>query len=314
TETRTSATSTRTDDLGVWVKELRFRTADVQAGTHVQIIGSDNAMWDSVADYKTGRWVRSWTPMDNSDLRAVDSAAIGDTVHVFVVGSDGHVYTRDGKVGGTWTPWGEVPGGAVGAKDITATARGTMVSLQIIGVDGSLYSTGADYAAGYWRPSWERVGTNNLKAITSATTADNVIHVFAINEDGRVYTRDNRTDGSWTVWGEIPGNAVDVKGITASARGNIVDLQIIGSQGSLYSTNGNFGTGHWDPAWSKVSDDKLRAITSSAENNVVHVFAINEDGKVYNRDADYNAGKWTAWGEVPGGAGGVKAITATTTG
>ncbi|MFJ5123395.1 trypsin-like serine protease, partial [Kitasatospora sp. NPDC088548] len=31
TETRTSATSTRTDDLGVWVKELRFRTADVQA-------------------------------------------------------------------------------------------------------------------------------------------------------------------------------------------------------------------------------------------------------------------------------------------
>ncbi|MEU1425171.1 trypsin-like serine protease [Kitasatospora sp. NPDC005751] len=311
TETRTGASSTRTDDLSAWVAELRLRTADVQAGTHVQVIGANDTLWDTVVGPRAGG---SWSPVTSGELAAVDTVAIGDTLHVFVVGSNGHVYTRDGKVGGTWTPWGEVPGGAAGVSGITATARGTMVGLQIIGSDGSLYSTGVDYAAGYWRPSWERVDTNNLKAVTSATTANGAIHVFAVNEDGRVYTRDNNLDGGWTAWGEIPGNAVGVKDITASARGNIVDLQIIGSEGSLYTTNGNFDAGHWDPAWSKVSDNKLRAITSSAENNVVHVIAINEDYKVYQRDADYNAGRWTEWSEVPGGAVGVKALTAATTG
>ncbi|WP_329485036.1 trypsin-like serine protease [Kitasatospora sp. NBC_01246] len=311
TETRTGASSTRTDDLASWVKELRLRTADVQAGTHVQVVGANDTLWDTVVGPRTGG---SWSPVTSGTLAAVDTVAIGDTLHIFVVGSDGHVYTRDGKVGGTWTPWGEVPGGAAGVSGITATARGTMVGLQIIGSDGSLYSTGVDYAAGYWRPSWDRVDTNNLKAITSATTANGAVHVFAVNEDRRVYTRDNNLDGSWTAWGEIPGNAVGVEDITASARGNIVDLQIIGAEGSLYTTNGNFDAGHWDPAWSKVSDNKLRAITSSAENNVVHVIAINEDYKVYQRDADYNAGRWTEWSEVPGGAVGVKALTAATTG
>ncbi|WP_078653549.1 trypsin-like serine protease [Streptomyces novaecaesareae] len=314
TETRTGAYNTRVDDLGAWVKDLRFRTAEVKAGTHVQAIGSDSTLWDTVADYKAGRWQGSWSPVTGGTLTAVDSVAIGDTVHVFAVGADGKVYTRDGKVGGSWTPLGEVPGGAGGARGITAAARGNTVSLQIIGSDGSLYSTYADYAAGSWATSWEKVGTNNLKAITSATTADSVVHVFAINEDGRVYTRDNRTDGSWTPWGELPGNAVDVKGITAAARGNTVDLQIIGADGSLYTTYGYFDLGRWESQWAKVSDNHLKAISSSAEGNVVHVVAVNEDDKVYNRDADYNAGKWTAWGEIPGGATNVKAVTAATTG
>ncbi|MFD0412003.1 trypsin-like serine protease [Kitasatospora sp. NPDC127116] len=314
TETRTGAYSSRVDDIGAWVQEVRFRTTEVTAGLHVQVIGSDTKLWDTVADYKAGSWLGKWSPVPSGALSAVDSVATGDTVHVFVVGSDGKVYTRDGKVGGYWTPWGEVPGGAVGVKGVTATARGNTVSLQIIGVDGSLYSTQADYTAGRWVGSWELVSVNNLKAITSATTADGVVHVFVINEDDKVYTRDNRPDGSWTPWGVIPGDAAGVKGITAAARGNIVDLQIIGSDGSLFSTNGNFDAGRWDPAWTKVSDNHLKAISSSAEGNVVHVVAINEDDKVYNRDADYNAGRWTPWGEVPGGITGVKAITAATTG
>ncbi|MGW2873949.1 trypsin-like serine protease [Kitasatospora sp. NPDC001225] len=314
TETRTGAFSSRVDDIGGWVQEVRFRTTEVTAGLHVQVIGSDTKLWDTVADYKAGSWLGKWSPVPSGALSAVDSVAIGDTVHVFVVGSDGKVYTRDGKVGGYWTPWAEVPGGAVGVKGITASARGNTVGLQIIGVDGSLYSTRGDYTAGRWVGSWELVSVNNLKAITSATTADGVGHVFVINEDGKVYTRDNRPDGSWTPWAEVPGGAADVKGITAAARGNIVDLQIIGSDGSLFSTNGNFDLGRWDPVWTKISDNHLKAITSSAEGNVIHVVAINEDDKVYNRDADYNAGRWTPWGEVPGGATGVRAITAATTG
>ncbi|MFD4657264.1 trypsin-like serine protease [Kitasatospora sp. NPDC058444] len=314
TETRTGAYSSRVDDLGDWVKDLRYRTAEVKSGLHVQIIDINSRLWDTVADDRPGKWIGSWSPVNSGALTAVDSVAIGDTVHVFAVGSDGKVYTHDGKAGGAWTPWGEVPGGAGGAKGITATARGNTVSLQIIGSDGSLYSTHADYAAGGWRGNWEQVGTNNLKAITSATTPDNVVHVFAVNEDSRVYTRDQLTNGQWTPWGEIPGGAVGVQGITAAARGYTVDLQIIGGVGDLFTTYGHYDLGHWDQQWQKVSDNRLKAISSSAEGNVVHVVAVNEDDKVYTRDADYNAGRWTAWGEVPGGATGVKTITAATTG
>ncbi|MEU1289838.1 trypsin-like serine protease [Kitasatospora sp. NPDC005856] len=314
TETRTGAYSSRVDDLGDWVKDLRYRTAEVKAGLHVQIIDINSRLWDTAVDRKVGNWLGSWSPVNSVALTAVDSVAIGDTVHVFAVGSDGKVYTHDGKVGGAWTPWGEVRGGAGGAKGITATARGNTVSLQIIGSDNSLYSTHADYTAGAWAEYWEPVGTNNLKAITSTTTPDNVVHVFAVNEDSRVYTRDQLTNGQWTPWGEIPGGAVGVQGITAAARGYTVDLQIIGGAGDLFTTYGHYDLGRWDQQWQKVSDNKLKAISSSAEGNVVHLVAVNEDDKVYNRDADYNAGKWTPWGEVPGGATGVKTITATTTG
>ncbi|WP_416874728.1 trypsin-like serine protease [Kitasatospora sp. SC0581] len=315
TETRTGAFSSRVDDLGDWVKGLRNRTAEVKAGLNLQIIDINNRVWNTANDFKGGGWLGSWSTASSPSPIAVDSVAIGDTVHAYAVGSDGKVYTRDGKVGGAWTAWSEVPGGAGGAQGVTAAVRGgSTVSLQIIGSDGSLYSTHVDYAGGGWRGSWDQVGVNRLKSITSATTADGVVHVFAINEDLRVYGRDYRPDGSWTPWGEIPGGAVGVQGITAAARGNTVDLQIIGGAGDLFTTYAYYGGSGWDPQWQKVSDNRLKAISSSAEGNVVHFVAVNEDTKVYTRDADYNAGKWTPWTEVPGGAFGVKAITAATTG
>ncbi|MET8545032.1 trypsin-like serine protease [Kitasatospora sp. NPDC004799] len=315
TETRTGAYNSRVDDLGDWVKELRYRTAEVKSGLHVQVIGSDSRLWDTVADYRAGKWLGSWSPVNSVTLTAVDSVAIGDTVHVYAVGSDGKVYSHDGKVGGAWTPWGEVPGGAGGAKGITAAARGDVVEVQIIGSDGSLYSTSADYAAGAWANVWVQRGTNNLKAVTSATTPDGVVHVFAVNEDDRVYTRDRLTNGEWTPsWAEVPGGETGVKGITAAARGYTVDLQIIGSDGALRTTYGYYDQGRWEGRWDRLGDNNLKAISSSADGNVVHIVAVNEDDKVYNRDADYNAGKWTDWGEVPGGATGTKAVTAATTG
>ncbi|MBD0674519.1 trypsin-like serine protease [Streptomyces sp. CBMA156] len=313
TETRTGSSAARVDDLGAWVKELGLRTADVKPGTHVQIVGVNSALWDTVTDKASG-WLGTWSPIDSSALTAVDSVAIGDTVHVFVVGA-GRVYTKDGKVGGNWTPWREVPGGAAGVLGITATARGNTVSLQIIGSDATVWDSTADYAngTGSWS-GWVKLGDNTAKYLSSATTPDNTVRLYSVGTDGRVYTRDKLTNGQWTPWGEIPGGAVGVNGITAAARGYTVDLQIIGGIGDLFTTYGHYDQGRWDQQWQKVSDNRLKAISSSAEGNIVHLVAVNEDYKVYSRDADYNAGKWTPWTEIPGGAVGVKAITATTTG
>ncbi|WP_327676066.1 S1 family peptidase [Kitasatospora sp. NBC_00458] len=313
TETRTGAVNSRVDDLGVWIKGLRLRTADVQAGTHVQIVGSDDTQYDAVADYTVPTWKGAWTPLGEQHLLKVDSVAIGDTLHMYAVLDNGRVYGRDGKVGGRWGEWNEVPGDAVGAKDITATVRGTtnLVDLEIVGSDGSLYATTGDYNTGLWRPVWDKIGDNHLKAVTSAYF-DNATHVFAIKEDDKVYTRtaDCTADG----WVELPGSLPGVKAISASTHGTTIDLAIAGTD-AFYSTSGHFDTGFWDPQWSKISDNRLTAITSTTSNNVVHVYAVNKDDfKVYGIDADYNAGRWNGWGEVPGGAAGAKAITATTAG
>ncbi|MFE6051667.1 trypsin-like serine protease [Kitasatospora sp. NPDC056446] len=309
-ETRTGAGATRVDDIGLWVKQVRSRTAEVKPGVHAQLVNYIGALWDNASDSTAGGWLNSWSQIPSGALTGVDSVSVGDTVHVFVTGSDGKVYTRDGKAGGTWTPWTEVPGGAGGVKGITATARGNTVSLQIIGSDDAVYDNFGDYGTGRWR-GWVRTGDNTATYLSSTTTPDNVVHLYSVGTTSRVYTRDNLPDGTWTPWAEIPGGAVGVKGITAAARGYTVDLQIIGGLGDLFTTYGHYDLGRWDPQWQKVSDNRLKAISSVAEGNVLHLVAVNEDSKVYTRDADYNAGTWTPWTEVPGGASGATAITIT---
>ncbi|MFJ9949338.1 hypothetical protein ACIQTO_15845, partial [Kitasatospora sp. NPDC091207] len=118
--------------------------------------------------------------------------------------------------------------------------------------------------------------------------------------------------GRWTDWVDLPGSLPNVKAISASTHGTTIDLAIAGAN-AFYTTSGHYDTGYWDPQWTKISDNRLKAITSTTSDNVVHVYAVNEDDKVYGIDADYNAGRWTSWSDVPGGATGAKAITATST-
>ncbi|MFF2750532.1 trypsin-like serine protease, partial [Kitasatospora sp. NPDC058048] len=261
TETRTGASHTRVDDLGTWIKEVRYSTADVKPGTHVQVLGSDSTLWDTVTDHRSGRWADRWSIADSGTgtgtQTTVDSVAIGNAVHVYAIGTDGHVYTRDGVVGGTWSAWQEVPGGASGVQDITAATRGNTVSLQVVGSDGRLHTTNVDYGAGTWDPRWVKVDDNAVKAITSSATPDNTVHVYAIGTDLNVYTRDNKPDGTWTNWQLVPGGASGVQDITAATRGNTVSLQIVGSDGRLHTTNVDYGAGTWDPRWVKVDDNAV---------------------------------------------------------
>ncbi|MFB6893659.1 trypsin-like serine protease, partial [Kitasatospora sp. NPDC056327] len=305
TETRTGASSTRVDDLGTWIKEVRYRTADVKPGTHLQVVGSNDTLWDTVVDHRNGRWNERWALADSGTgpgagpgtHTTVDSIAIGNTVHVFAIGTDGHVYTRDGVVGGAWTAWQEVPGGASGVQDITATTRGTRVSLQVVGGDGRLHTTGADYATGTWDPHWVKVDDNAVKAVTSAATPDNTVHVYGIGTDQRVYFRDNRPDGTWTNWDLVPGGAGGVKDITAAARGNTVSVQVVGGDDRLHTITADYATGTagWEAHWVKVDDNAVKAVTSAATpDNTVHVYGIGTDQRVYFRD-NRPDGTWTNW-------------------
>ncbi|MFJ4188171.1 CHAP domain-containing protein [Kitasatospora sp. NPDC089509] len=278
---------------------------------HLEIIGSDGAMYNNDGNYTTGSW-SSWAKMDSSNLKSLASVAIGNTSHVFAVAADGRVYTRDANYSaGTWTAWSEVPGGAGGAKAVTASATGNTVHLEIIGSDGAMYNNDGNYSAGSWS-TWTKMDNSNLKSV-SAVGIGNVNHVFAVAADGRVYTRDaDYSAGTWTAWSEVPGGAGGAKAVTANATGNTVHLEIIGSDGAMYNNDGNYSNGSWT-AWTKMDSANLTSITSASTGTTSHYFAVAADGHVYTRDADYYAGTWSNWAEVPGGAGSAQGVTATIT-
>ncbi|BAJ28904.1 MULTISPECIES: hypothetical protein [Kitasatospora] len=283
------------------------------AGTaHVEIIGSDGAMYNNDANYTTGTW-SVWSQMDSASLTYLASASTGNTSHYYAVAADGGLYTRDADyAAGTWSDWAPVPGGASGAKGLTATATGNTVHLEIIGSDGAMYNNDANYTTGTWG-SWTKMDSANLTHLASATTG-NTSHYYAVATDGHVYTRDaNYTTGTWSNWAEVPGGAGGAKGLTATATGNTVHLEIIGSDGAMYNNDANYTTGTWS-TWTKLDSANLKSLASTTTGSTAHYYAVANDGAVYTRDADYTTGTWTDWVEVPGGAGGAKGITATATG
>ncbi|MFJ9610742.1 hypothetical protein ACIRS1_30820, partial [Kitasatospora sp. NPDC101176] len=87
------------------------------------------------------------------------------------------------------------------------------------------------------------------------------------------------------------------------ATGNTVHLNILGADGALYNTDGDYTTGHWTGSWNRIGGSALKALTSTLTGNTVHLYAIGATGTVYTMDADYTAGRWSnAWAEIPGGA------------
>ncbi|OKI25142.1 hypothetical protein A6A07_31625 [Streptomyces sp. CB03911] len=306
------ARSTRVDDLAGWVQEVRYRTVEVKPGTHLFAIGSEGSTYGLDVDYTAGTWGTSWTRLDGTNLKAITSVTTGpgSTVRLYAVGTDGHVYSRDGVTGGYWGAWMEIPGGLTGAKAITASVTGgTKVHVQVIGADG-MYNQDADYAAGTWSV-WTKMDSTNLKAITSAVTG-NTTHIYAVNEDSKVYTRDANYDVGWGNWVEVPGGLTGTKAITASVTGgSSVHVQVIGADG-MYNQDADYAGNGWT-TWTKMDSTNLTAIASTATGNTAHIYAVNENTQLYTRDANYSVG-WGTWADVPGSAAGLKGITATTSG
>ncbi|BAJ29677.1 MULTISPECIES: hypothetical protein [Kitasatospora] len=98
--------------------------------------------------------------------------------------------------------------------------------------------------------------------------------------------------------------------ITVAATGTTARLNLIGSDGALYSTDGDYAGAGWTNVWGRLDGSALKGLTSVTANNVVHVFALGSNGRVYGKDADYTTGQWSAWAEVPGGAAGATSLSA----
>ncbi|MFE5536588.1 trypsin-like serine protease [Streptomyces sp. NPDC056492] len=306
-ETRTGALAARTDNVGAW---LASATAP-RTGNQVSLLaGGGGAMWSQFGDLGYGEYGQSWAKVDGKDVSRVVTVRDGDTVRAYAI-VGGRVYGQDLDLAanGRWSGWGEIPGGAAGAKDIAASLIGSKVHVQIAGSDGNLYSQVADYRAGRWNDVWTSVGASGLTRVTSAP-AGPIVRVQAV-ADGHVYGRDFDTrNGNWSPWGEIPGGAGGVKDIASSMIGNNVQVQIVGGDGALWTQFGNYDAGRWNDAWTRVGGSGLTNVTSAPSGNAVELYATDAAGKVNNARLDTGTGTWSAFQELRGGISGATDVSA----
>ncbi|MFF4583632.1 trypsin-like serine protease [Streptomyces sp. NPDC001373] len=273
--------------------------------------GGQGTLWSQQGDLDTGAFGAQWAKVGGVEVTRLTSVTAENHVRYYGI-AGGKVYGRDLDVRtGTWSEWGEVPGGAAGARDITAAIVDNVVYLQIAGSGGSLHTQVGDYNAGHWNPAWADVSASGLTSVTSLA-AGSTVRLYAV-ADGRVYGRDlNTRTGSWTGWGELPGGATGAKDIAAGLVGNNVELQIVGANGGLWLQYGNYDAGHWNTSWTDAGGTGLSRVTSTASGKNVHVYTVGTSGKVQGSILVSGLGTFTAWKELPGGLSGTTDLTATT--
>ncbi|MEU6311535.1 trypsin-like serine protease [Streptomyces sp. NPDC047014] len=283
----------------------------VGTSVHVQIAGSDGNLYSQVADYRAGRWDNEWTAVGASGLTRVTSAPAGPIVRVQAV-ADGRVYGRDFDTrNGGWTPWGEVPGGAGGVKDISSSMVGNNVQVQIAGGDGALWTQFGNYDVGRWNDTWSRVGGTGLTNITSAPSG-NAVELYAVDTAGRVTnTRLDTETGTWTAFRELRGGISGATDVAAAimAAPSKVTLAATASN-ALAIQNGNLANGAFGARWAGVDGLPVTHLTSVDTGSAIRYVGV-AGGRVYDREYNPATDVWGNWAEVPGGAAGVKDISAT---
>ncbi|WP_406088343.1 trypsin-like serine protease [Streptomyces virginiae] len=303
---KTGAYTSRVDDLGTWIEKV---TAP-RGGSQVSLLaGGGGASWSQTGGLGYGEYGASWGKVDGLDVSKVSTVRHGDAVRAYAI-AGGRVYSHDLDLAtGKWSPWGEVLGGAAGAKDITAAPVGDTVHVLIVGSDGNLYSQAADYRAGRWNGTWTAVGATGLTHITSAVSGTTV-RVQGIG-GGEVYGRDfDARTGKWSAWGAIPGGAGGAVDIASSVVGNNVHVQIIGSDGAVWTQFGNYDAGRWNDVWTKAGGTGLTRITSIASGSTVELYAVGPDGKISNASMNTATNDWSAFKELRGGLAGASDVSA----
>jgi hypothetical protein len=102
---------------------LRSVTAATSGGVaHLALVGSDNAVYTTGANYSTGTW-SPVTRLDGTGLTALTSTVTGTTLHLYGLGNGRRGPRARNYTTGTWSPWTPVPGGAAGAKAITSSTN-----------------------------------------------------------------------------------------------------------------------------------------------------------------------------------------------
>ena len=198
-----------------------------------------------------------------SALTAVSSAP--GRSDVFLVGSDGGVYTASRATGsGPWSDWSRV-GGASDAVPVLSvvtdvSAELGRIDLFVVAMDGGVYTSSRIGNTSAWA-DWSSVGSLPVpiplkSTVTPVSSQAARVDLFVVANDGGIYTTSRTAGGAaWAGWSRIgaAGDKAPLKtGIAAvSASAGRIDAFLVAGDGGVYTTSRPSGAASWSD-WSRV--------------------------------------------------------------
>jgi hypothetical protein len=282
---------------------------------HLFALGEEGAIWTHAS---ASGWTRISDPnflMPMTVISAIiDSKGL---ISLYAVGMDGRVWAQTSTVT-TFYPSGWLPvGTGVFTQGTTVTSlidRNGVVHLFAVGKDGKVctlftVSEGSWNAAGFDNTGWGVVSTGVFSqgiTVSALLDGDGATHLFAVGDDGFVYTQFAKEGGGWNAggWVKIPGGTFSPGTPVTSLldEGGVMHLFAVGQDGYVY-TQWSKPFEDWNAGgWAKVPVGVFKQSTTTTplldNTGAMHLFAVGQDGKVYTQFskpfADWNASGWPA--------------------
>jgi hypothetical protein len=264
------------------------------------------AAWARLAGWSEDwLWLPGQTVSTTAHQQVTAVSRSADTLDLFVIGDDGHVYAASWDQSAGWSQDGFQWTGPevfdVAHQHVAAVSQSAdRLDLFVIGDDGHVVTTAwtqdNGWTGGWSQPLGKEVFDAADQQVTVVPRASGLLDLFVIGDDGRVWT----TFGSTADWFPLPGPAeFDVTqqrvAVVAGAAGRL-DLFAVSTDGRVWSTSWDAQTG-WNETWEPlpgfgVFDGHQHVAAVSAGPDRLDLFAIGSDQQVWSTFR--NAKGWNA--------------------
>lgn len=268
-------------------------------------------------------WFQGW--IDLLGGRAAPGAHVGAAsrrpgqLDIFVVGTDGQVWTAALTQGGTWAGWWPIPGVTVPQRGYVHAVSRSLDRLDIFVTDtqGRIMSAAwhPSHAAEGWHGWWHLNGGMAAPGapVTAVSRSADQLDIFVTGTDQRVYTaawHPSHAAEGWRGWWQIPGVKVRLGGYVSAVSRSADHLDIFACD-----TKGRVRTAAWAPTHEQQAWQGWQHILGGlgGDGGVVHaisrspdqldIFVIGTDQRIYTAawHPSHAAEGWRGWWDINGG-------------
>ncbi|MGD0171905.1 MAG: hypothetical protein ABSB81_07255 [Halobacteriota archaeon] len=237
------------------------------------------------------------------------ATVVGNTLHVFVRGTDGALYETSSAGGNAWAlTWTKIGGQLLAgtgpaAYSFTSGAT-TQVGWLVTGTNHALYQQWSDN--GVQSPSWKNLGGYLTSGPAASALPDgSQIGVSVRGGDGALWTRSTNYGGttSWGSWNKIGGQLLAGTGPAQYSwtRGGLPEVGwlVTGTNHALYEWDHlndwqNFG------GYLTSSPAAATSHNASGEGTYLDVSVRGGDGGLWLKNYDAATNQWSGWTSIGG--------------
>lgn len=301
-----------------WVTSVSSRDDRLDAFA----VDSDGAIRWAFWEPGMAEWFQGWIDVlggraaPGSQVTAV--ARRPGQLDLFVVGTDGQVWTAARNPQGQWWGWAAIPGVTVPQRGyVHAVSRGKdLLDIFVTDTQGRVMSAGWSPANvnGAWQGWWHIRGGMAAPGapVTAISRRKDQLDIFVTGTDGGVYTagwHPTNQDGwhGWTRIGDVvmrPGGYVT----PVSRNKDLLDIFATDSQGRVMSAgwspaNANAGWHGWWHILGGVAGNGSVVQAISRSTDQLDIFVIGTDKRIYTASwhPTHPNGAWHGWRDVNGG-------------